>query len=848
MPAWDVTIGSTVLFLRTGRTDAANKLLEDVTSDRCRLPALYNAVWIKYIKEDVNRDDDIDHWLNDPKPEAASSDKGQGSKRTSTYVYGGSPMSINYLSNSISHAVLKHNVVPSDTTLTNLVLFTLRMIPADLKSVRQQVVNKSTAQHEMDSLKEEASRDDKTVETSKYHDLAPPSDTGYLSSLNSIYESNIPIVRRPIPVDPSHKHARHALGPIWELLKEFISDLSLSNLVTLMRGFNKATLITPTLYLLPHIARHARGDPKTAAEGYYYALKTLVADVRYEDAYALYRDYLRPKNAEHPTWTFVLEHKRLLGLTLQGVARSAAATREEKEKLFNIAHANNALTGDALASYAYAMSRDASVRVTDLSSIYDRCRDLPLEKHTARFMNDIFFGYSARGAFNLAHQVLSDMWERGATISGHSVRLFLDRCVSTRQIDLVEDVLQLMRPANPYHLHRDVKFGRKSETTSRRLPVVLSVPVETYEALLIVDIRINDVKHFQQHLDDYVAVEKYTLTRALLKDLLAVAAQLGRAQFISPILSAFQNANILPDLRTMNTVLYTYAQARDAETAIGWFESFKQKGMAADEFTYAALARLYAKSFNVDKAIDVLTEMEDANVPITPIIFEALVEALAPISLEKAEWIIAHMESIGVKPSLGLYKALLTGYANAGNIQMFQQHLHYVIESSGLPLAPFFCNSLIDSLSLLGDFESLQEWLLPVMKREGIEMSFHTLGSLLLAYYRLGKHDLVEETLKDLPNRHRLQSQARYASVVFLPSLRYLALNDLPRAWNLIETMQKQCGIPVGQDLLASMLSVLDSPNSSRRAEALAWMKANLHPTEFEALERTIKTQPQYTD
>lgn len=846
LPAWELVVRSAVLFLRTGRISGVNTLFEEVRSKRCSFQALYNSTWIKFMKDDINRDGDIEYWVkrhSQTPSEADTSKSSRFSPKASTFVEGGNSTSLTYLSNSISYAVLNHDVVPSDTTLSNLVLVTLRMIPADLKSLRQEVVHKSAPAHEMELLKEEASRDETSAEAAKHHDLTPSSETGYLSSLNSIYESNAPILRRPIPTTRSHKHVRDALGPMWDLLKEFSPELSLPNVVTLLRGFNKATLVTPTLFLLPQVARHTRGDPKTAAEGFYYALKTLCADVQYDEAYKVYCAYLRPKNAEHPTWKFVLEHRRLLSFVLQSVSRASAATRAEKEKLFELALTHNALTGDSLASFTYAMSRDATVSVKELSAIYERCRGLPLERHEARFMNDIFFGFSARGAFNLAHSVLGDMWEKGATISAQSIRLFLERCIQARQVDLVEDIFNLMRPESPVDLYRDAKKGRRSETTSRKLPVSLKVPAEAFQALLALDIQLNHPERFVQHITDYATVENYPLTRDLLIQLLSVAMQSGRVSLLSPILAAFEEkAGITPDLRALNAMIGVHVRARDAQGALERFASIKKLGMEANEFTFVALMRVRALS-SIDAAIDILTEMKEANVPATAAIFEALLDVIAPGSSEKAEWMLAHMEDIGVKPTLGVYKPILTAYAKAGNGAMFQQHLKHIVESSGLPLEPFFCASLIDSLALLGDFESLHNWLLPIMRREGIELSLKMVGQLLLAYYRLDKPELAEEILKDLPSRHRVQTQAKLASIVFLPSLRYLALHDLPRAWKLIDIMEKQCGVPVGQDMLTAILTETETPNSTRRAEALAWMKENLHPLEFQALENTVKAQ-----
>lgn len=861
-----ILIESGLLLLRTGRIEAMETLLRAVNPTKT-VDASFNHIWATFIISDLNREVAIEREVASISNPARRKTDNSKTKTASSFVNGGPSTSLVYLSSSIGSAISKYDVVPSADTLSQLVPLTLRMIPADLKSLRQEVVRQDTPKEEIAALQEEASQ-----EASTHHDLTPSNTAEYLPTLNSVYASASPAMRRPIPIERSHKIVRDSLGPMWDLLKEFVTDLSLTNLVTLLRGFNAATLVVPTLFIVPHVARHARGNPDLASNAYYYALQTLCDDIRYDDVYKIYTKYLRPKDASHPTWSYILKEPRLLALILQGVSRASAATRVEKELLFEACLNHAALSSSALSSYCYAMSRDASVNVSELFSIYERCLSaneasssdkaspaklssstetsaLPAQafQHST-FMNHIFFGLSVRGAYTLAHQVLSEAWNRSSVISGHQVRLFLDRCIQARQVDLVDDLLNLMRPSNPVSLHRDASHGRhRSTTTSRKLPVQLVIPAQTYHDLFILDIFANNASALVQHITDYVTVESHALDRQLLQQILSSIARRGRSSLIEPALTAFKQFDVSPDVQNLNTVIKAFNTARDFEAAIGAFSAIsKTYNLKPDGYSYAALVYTYAYSSNLDKAIDVLSEMEEAGTPISTPVFESLIEIASTTSLEKAEWLLEHMRSRNVPETVAVYKPLLLAYARDGNHEMFRQHLDHLVQASGLSLTPSLCISLIEALSILGDFKTLQEWLLPVMKREGIIIQLGIFGALLKAYYRLEKYDNAEKLLKDAPDLQLLRNRSGLAQTAFFPALRYLVANDLSRTWKLLEDIEKKCGVPVGQDMYATILEeAAESPNTNRRAEALEWMKKHLHPVEYEALQASLNSQSQ---
>ena len=844
-------IDTAILFLRLNRVDAAHSLLSDVSTPSNTLNSLLNDVWSKFVRLDLNREEFIKESIKerklepkeDPftvydKSDSESSDKPAKSDFLFPFVEGEASASIVYVASSIRKAILEHNVVPSKSTMASIVLLTLRMIPADLKSLRQDILKKKNSNEAVMKAKLEIDQGD-----TSYSDLAPPDDGGLLPTLKSVYDKAEPAPRRILPYDQSHHIVRQTLGPIWDLLKTLEDDLSLDNLTTLLRGFNKATLVTPTLHLLPQVARHARGDTKLATSAYTYALKTLIDDIRYDDVYNVYTQHLRPADESHIAWTFVLKSPELLNLLLQGISRSPLTPSNIRDQLFELTFKAKALTGDSLRSYTYAASRDVNISVRDLELILRKCRSLNFQKHELNYMNDIFFGMQARGAFNVALEVLNDMWTAGATIYGNTTRLFLDRAIYARQPDIVEGILGIMRPPKPVSLTFERNEHKVSTTSSINLPVNLEITPLSYNALFELDIYMNDVKAFLRHIADYKNVG-LRLDISLLHHLLAYTAQqFGRSSFVEPIFSCFKKGKVRLDITAINHALCIYNRARDYKATIELFGKINTvHGLVPNESSFAHLATAYAHSDNLDRALDVISDMRAVNVSVTAEFFEHLIEAVAPTSLERAEWLLNYMQSKSIKVTPGVLKPLFSKYAATGNAVMFKQHLDYLLDMSNLRLDTRFASSLIDSVSILGDFEMLQKRVLSALRLQHFNMDHNVLGHLVIAYLRLGKTDIAHKTILDLSTLPNLGSQSKLANLVFLPALRYLAMNSLAQTWNMLYTMEKKCGVPAGQNIyLAIIEGAAASDDPTARNYALEFIRGHLHPTEYVSLIQTVR-------
>lgn len=828
----DLVVRMATLYLRTNETHRMETLLTSLASGD-QLSVLFNRTWKNFIELDLDQEDAI---LN-------KVFKLQQGKARSTYLHsfveGGNYASLDIIANSIRSAIINHEISPNIDTLCGIMLATLRNIPADLKSLRQEILHRETAKRNL-----EVANDEEGAEQS-HHDLTPSNTVEFIPRLKSVYEPNAPIVRRPIPIERAHKLVRDALGPIWELLKQSAGKLSGTQMVMLLRAFNRATLVTPTLYLVPYIkdAKNIRiGD--LSAKAFTYALATLNDDVRYEEGYDIYRKYLASDEPNLVLHKWASQSKSLIEQTLHTVSRASLATRSEKEALFKLARKVPHISGAPLAGYCYAMSRDASVTSTELFELFQKTRKASkwLKRHNLRFLNELFFGLSARGAFQLAHEVLSEMWQNDATISANAVRNFLERCAQSHQPELVEDILALMRPENPVTSYSDTKFGRNSATTTRSLPARLRVSPLSYGAIFQLDMQRNDIKRFSQHLNDFQNIDEHRLDRSLFQSLLSLAAKYANADFIDPIVNAFKSAGIALKVDEANAVCHVYNKMRKSSDAIEYIKSFAERGLTPNEATFANLAFAYAQFYNPDAALDVLNEMEAAGIAPTSYIFEALISILAPGSVERAEWILQHMDNYGVKPTLRVYEPLLLSYATSGNAEMFFHHAVPLIDAHRTMLPVEFCHTLIVSIGRLGDFSALQAWILPELQREELSKNFLLYGQLVLVYYRINRDDLVEETLKALNERSQMRNLAYAGTLVFKPALRYLAVTDLSRCWNLLNIMQNTCTVPLGHDLLASIIeTVAQLPDPAPQAEALEWMRTHLHPMEYKSLIKIVE-------
>jgi hypothetical protein len=832
-----------ILYLRAGRHEAANQFVAEVAPKR-DLEILFNHVWNHYVTADVRRDEELATKLTGREfSTSTQSDK----TRLYDFTHAGSPGSLTTLASSIASAIEKYDVTPSTSTLTSIMLLTLRMLPADLKTLRQHIVRKETPREQLEEWKNKLDSEKRKGKPSLSKiNLLPSNAVQYVPTLNSVYQRSPAPLKRPIPIEKSHLIANSALEPIWDLLKPNLSELTPSMLLALAKAFNKATLSLPALQLVPVLEKlekpfltEERGSVYTIYEN---VLETLCNDVEFDEVYRVYKSqfYDKSKKTYIPQ---IANQRKLVSLLLQGISRSPKATRGEKDELYQLTETMKYITPAALSSYCYSLARTVEVSAKALYEIVEHQSGKNFDRHNLRYLNEIFFGLSVRGSFALAHQVLSEMWIKGSVINAQAIDLFLDRCLASGQPDLVKDILALMRPSQPIKLHGE--NGKRSITTSKQLPVHLSLSKEQYLPIFTLYARFNRVEDFKKALDEYTTLDGHTIDRTLLRRLLHVCLDQSAVSCIELLISTFKQLGLSLGITEANEILLTFQKARQIEKFNNFFDSMPSLGITPDERSYAAKVHSLRQSFQVDLAIEILEEMQAAGVEATATIFEALIFVLVPISVEKAEWVLQHMHSLNVPPTLRVYQPLLKEYAHQQNEAMFQQHLDFATQSTGLPLNPVFCRTVASCLSTLNKTDLIDEWLIPLMKREGVDVSDYSfVSSVLAAYYHTGKDEAAEKLVLSLENLKDLPKRAVTVQRLFGPALAELAQNSLQRTRRLFKFLRTSCGIPLSHNLYATVVESLSHlPDTSQKEAALAWIESEMHPTEYKAFTKSISAR-----
>jgi hypothetical protein len=853
-----------VLLLRCDRVETLDNFVSKICLTRRARTETFNSIWRHYINADVHTEENIAFRLSLGKTTEYMHE--YGAKKAA-----GSLISV---SQSVSKAIIRHKIVPDELTVANLILLTLRLLPADLMALRKEVIRepiseaakkvvKNTAEGPSSSYRDATSSSDsstlfednivyfseelsdanqknkKAEPTASHHDLTPTNTTELLPDISSIYGTPAAAHRRPIPVEKAHKAMREALSPLWDILKPMSGKLEERTLHTLLTAFNKSTLVLPTIHLLTHLNKYH--DKPTVANSYAIGFATLCDDVQYEAVHEIFKKQLvDPETGQ--MFEFVRNSKSLLAAILQGISRAPAATAQEKDMIYALAVESRAMTPEALANYCYALARNGDVPSSRLYSLSE-LDTTHWKKHQLKYLNEIFWGLAMRGSLHLAHKVLELMWSRGSVISVRNLLAHLERCIHAEQSELVDKLMNYIRPSSTIKLHW-ANRGEVSATTSSALPIYVPLSDSLHNDLLDHYIKIGDGQGLKSSLQAYRAESGEMDPLVLLRRLLSKCAKNGKPDLAIMLLGAFADIGIDITVTEANLILKSFNRAKKADEAVKFFRSFSSHSIRPNEESFVELAYSRGIQSNTLLVLEVMDEMSAAGVRPNLLIYNTLITVLAPISLEHAEWVLQNMQDRGLTPNLESYSPLMRQYAKLGNQNMFQHHFDHIIHETNLPFDIHFCQVLLEEYTALGDFQAITEKLLPIMKRDDIQKDTRFLSTLAVSFCRFGRDDLADEVITKLPLKSSIQLRPRSINYVFTPIIEYLASQSLERTWRMIALMENKYGVAVGLNLYRTIMKVVSEQGTSeeKRTEAMNWISSHLHPEEFANLKKSLST------
>lgn len=284
---------------------------------------------------------------------------------------------------------------------------------------------------------------------------------------------------------------------------------------------------------------------------------------------------------------------------------------------------------------------------------------------------------------------------------------------------------------------------------------------------------------------------------------------------------------IKPDLVTYNTLISGIAACKKPKLsrALQVHKHMQSLGIAGNEVTYNALMATATRSGKVDEAFLIYDDMLDKFVGMLNIeLFTTLISLCGQAGmLERAFKVHEKMISIGIKPSVITFNALLTACRrsnreNCSDIAL--KVLGVMKETENCEPDVITYSTVIDTLGRDGRFEDLNS-MLSDMKNKGLNPNFVTYTSMIGA---LCKHGLLEEAIERFHEMESLDiAPNEYTFSCLVGGAR--RKKDMKAATNFLDMMRERGILPNNVTYSLLMQMSIKSGVKSWLEKAIAYVR-----------------------
>ena len=174
---------------------------------------------------------------------------------------------------------------------------------------------------------------------------------------------------------------------------------------------------------------------------------------------------------------------------------------------------------------------------------------------------------------------------------------------------------------------------------------------------------------------------------------------------VDSIVSQFQSLQddhgFIPDLRSWNAVLATYARIGDIDGALMWFDKLVEAGMRPDAYSYSALMLMYAKRGDLEAVIQFFEQTEAEGIKPSIAMIDSIVTAYAKNGrLDAAcELVEKALQMDFRQPRTRMWNSVIQAYAMTHNIYEVSK-IRKRMNLFGVPLDSMTYASILHSLRL----------------------------------------------------------------------------------------------------------------------------------------------------
>lgn len=268
---------------------------------------------------------------------------------------------------------------------------------------------------------------------------------------------------------------------------------------------------------------------------------------------------------------------------------------------------------------------------------------------------------------------------------------------------------------------------------------ILQSPPDKYTYTVLINAcvrlrRFDKVQHLLAEMS-YVGIESNIVTYNSIIDGYGKAGLLEELEcFLSNML---EEAKCIPDLYTMNSVLWAFGNKGKIDEMERWYGEFQIMGIEPDVQTFNVLIKSYGKVCDYGKMILVLKYMNKRFFTPTVVTFNLLIECFGRNGeIEKMEYYFRLMKIKGIKPNSITYCSLVNAYSKAGMLYKISGVIRQTENSDVILDAPFF-NCVINAFGKAGQVKIMEE-IFSLMKKKTCKPDITTFETMIRVYDSCG--------------------------------------------------------------------------------------------------------------
>ncbi|ANB14414.1 Pet309p [Sugiyamaella lignohabitans] len=316
-------------------------------------------------------------------------------------------------------------------------------------------------------------------------------------------------------------------------------------------------------------------------------------------------------------------------------------------------------------------------------------------------------------------------------------------------------------------------------------------------------------------------------------------SQLGKVDIVDTLFSSLLAKSINPSIEILHGLMYSRLALGEVHGVEYFFNQITILGLRPNPRSYNILLRSYRDSHEIQKALNLIGQMAELNIPITRYAVTTLISTCTERrDTETGEALFDWALSYGIKPDIIMFNSLIACYMESNCLTKAEKIYEMMKEGS-------HCRPTVDTLtSMLTGYSRMatkipnsQQKVLKLeedMKKYSISPDDRWLSSLMHYNLSIKNFKQVEAIFVDLTKKYRVDTTPYHYSIMMEA---YIIQRKLKEAEELYNTMKQQNVIPTFNTQEKYLRLKISDPAAKVRQEAAGYLQDFLQATDIIDLE-----------